>query len=197
MEIWVDIPNYEGLYEVSNYGNVRKSDGTLMNGSLNSYGYRVVSLTKSGKKKDKKVHRLVASAFLPTIPGKDVVNHIDGDKLNNYAGNLEWCTKGENVRHATMTLDSRRAPRPVLQLSGDGEPIAIFVSAAAAARSVGCTGALISACCNGTATTAQGYRWEEFESETLATILKEHERRQLLHKIAEMESKLNKLKEML
>ena len=69
--IWRPVIDYEGLYEVSNYGEVRKVDGTMMNGNINSYGYRVVSLTKNGRKKDKKVHRLVAFAFVPTIDGKD------------------------------------------------------------------------------------------------------------------------------
>lgn len=125
---WRSIIDYEGLYEVSNYGEVRKTDGTMMRGNINSYGYRVVSLTKNGKKKDKKVHRLVALAFLTTIQGKDCVNHKDGDKLNNYVENLEWATKGENNRHAAIILGVSTDARPVWQLSADGAPLALFVN---------------------------------------------------------------------
>lgn len=134
--IWAPVIDYEGIYEVSNYGEVRKVDGTMMNGNINSYGYRVVSLTKNGRKKDKKVHRLVALAFIPTISGKDFVNHKDGDKLNNYVENLEWVTRGENNRHAATILQVSTEARPVWQLSLDGEPQALYLNTTISANTV-------------------------------------------------------------
>lgn len=63
-------------------------------------GYRTVRLCSNGRLTYPKVHRLVASAFIPNPDGKLEVNHIDGDKSNNNVDNLEWCTKSENMRHA-------------------------------------------------------------------------------------------------
>lgn len=159
-ELWKDVTGYEGLYQVSNFGKVRKVDGTLMQGNINSYGYHVVSLTKDGKKKDKKVHRLVAMAFVPPIVGKDFVNHKDGDKINNCAENLEWCTRGENTIHAIEVLEIQRNSYPVWQLSKDGRLLGLFVNAATAAQVVEGNSMMISACCRGTAQSAYGYCWQ-------------------------------------
>ena len=169
--IWRPVIDYEGLYEVSNYGEVRKIDGTVMNGNINSYGYRVVSLTKNGRKKDKKVHRLVAFAFVPTIDGKDYVNHKDGDKLNNYAGNLEWVTRGENNSHATTILQVSTDARPVWQLSLYGEPQALYLNTTIAASMVSGNPMMIAACCKGTAQTAYGHKWEYADSAVVKQLL--------------------------
>ena len=170
-KIWAPVIDYEGLYEVSNYGEVRKVDGTMMNGNINSYGYRVVSLTKNGRKKDKKVHRLVAFAFVPTIDGKDYVNHKDGDKLNNYAGNLEWVTRGENNSHATTVLQVSTDARPVWQLSLYGEPQALYLNTTFAANMVKGNQMMIAACCKGTAQTAYGHKWEYADSAVVKQLL--------------------------
>lgn len=198
--IWRPVIDYEGLYEVSNYGEVRKVDGTMMNGNINSYGYRVVSLTKNGRKKDKKVHRLVAFAFVPTIDGKDYVNHKDGDKLNNYAGNLEWVTRGENNRHATTILQISRESRPVWQLSLDGEPQALYLSAALAARIVGgCTGtaAMISACCRGTAQTAYNHKWEYADGELVERLTQERKADAIRARIEALKAEIAELEDAL
>jgi hypothetical protein len=63
-------------------------------------GYQTVRLCSNGKFSYPKVHRLVASAFIPNPEGKSEVNHIDGNKSNNNVDNLEWCTKSENMKHA-------------------------------------------------------------------------------------------------
>jgi hypothetical protein len=100
-EEWKPIENYEDLYWVSNFGNVKskRKDKKL---SINLDGYYVVNLCKNGKIKTFTVHRLVAQAFVPNPKNKPFVNHIDGDKLNNYYKNLEWCTQSENMKHASM-----------------------------------------------------------------------------------------------
>lgn len=98
-EIWKDIPNYSG-YQVSNTGKVKnKKTGKTLIGGIKR-GYREVILVKDNKRKYCLVHRLVAKSFIPNLYQKQQVNHIDGNKLNNNANNLEWCTQSENMKHA-------------------------------------------------------------------------------------------------
>lgn len=113
--MWKDIEGYEGLYQVNEHGEVqslmqwnrheyvKRQTPLIMAQSNTATGYKKVELTKNGVTKSYKVHRLVASAFIPTIEGKEVINHIDGDPLNNNVSNLEWCTQQENVLHAYKT----------------------------------------------------------------------------------------------
>lgn len=102
-EIWKEIPGYECLYQVSNKGRVR---GLVRNKILKQSkltgGYLNVWLSKGGKVKIKRVHRLVALAFLPNPQNKEYVNHIDKDVTNNNVDNLEWVTQSENQKHSYM-----------------------------------------------------------------------------------------------
>ena len=114
MEMWKDIPGYEGKYQVSTQGNVRSLNRTFMNECgitvtrkgvvlvqrLNRDGYCRVTLHKNRTLWTAPVHRLVAEAFVPNEQGKREVNHKDGNKQNNSADNLEWLTPKENQRHA-------------------------------------------------------------------------------------------------
>lgn len=108
MEIWRKIEGFEN-YEVSNLGQVRslnyKRTGEIkiLIPCKNNNGYLKVVLCKSGKQHTKRVHRLVATAFIPNLEGKKEVNHIDGNKQNNKVENLEWCTNLENIQHAWET----------------------------------------------------------------------------------------------
>ena len=112
-EIWKDIKDYEGFYQVSNLGNVRSvpRNGTVKYYKIlkpnNVKGYYQVTLQKKGKKKIYKVHRLVAKTFIKNTYNKREVNHIDGNKLNNAVTNLEWVTAKENSNHRVNVLNKK------------------------------------------------------------------------------------------
>lgn len=107
--MWKPIKDYEGLYEVSSDGTVRSLDrkdsigrnrkGRVRRTFLVGDGYEQVILSKGGIDKGFYVHRLVASAFCQNGLKKPEVNHIDCDKTNNCAENLEWVTSQENQQH--------------------------------------------------------------------------------------------------
>lgn len=102
-EIWKDIENYEGLYQVSNLGKVKnvKTQKILKNyTSKQDRGYLKVSLYSNSKAKNFKIHRLVAKAFIPNQYNYPQVNHIDGNKQNNCVKNLEWCNNSHNMKEA-------------------------------------------------------------------------------------------------
>ena len=114
--VWKDVKGYEGIYQISNYGEVKALEIKRINGKNSFYtkkeqilkktktttGYYKVELTKDKKRKSFKVHRLVAIAFIPNPMNKPNVNHIDGKVLNNYVENLNWCTQKENMIHANV-----------------------------------------------------------------------------------------------
>lgn len=101
-EEWRDVIGYEGLYQVSNLGRLRSlRRGTVSKVTPNKAGYILVTLRDSkGNPSTKKLHRLVAEAFIPNPQNKPCVNHEDGIKHNNHVDNLIWCTYSENTQHA-------------------------------------------------------------------------------------------------
>lgn len=103
-EVWLPIKGTNGIYEVSNYGRVHNTytDRYLKPG-VQGKGYLNVTLCVNGKRTTAMIHRLVANEFIRNWEGKPQVNHIDGDKENNRADNLEWVTNEENTAHAYAT----------------------------------------------------------------------------------------------
>lgn len=98
-EEWKVIEGFS-KYEVSNFGNIRsyttKNNGNNLIVQTNKKGYGMILLYKDGKPKSRKVHRLVAQAFIPNLQNKPCVNHKDRNVKNNNVDNLEWCTYKEN-----------------------------------------------------------------------------------------------------
>jgi hypothetical protein len=105
-EEWLSVVDYEGLYEVSNYGRVKCLSNSatrkekILKPQIQRDGYNRVTLSKKGQKKRVPIHRLVAIAFIPNPLQKEQVNHLDADKLNNKLTNLQWATRKENIAHA-------------------------------------------------------------------------------------------------
>ena len=119
-EVWMPVVGYEELYSVSNLGRVKRNarswrsgrkgcrfkylDESLVTQRMNAYGYKICTLCKDGVKKTKRVHVLVAMAFIENPMDKPVVNHKDGDKAHNEVSNLEWMTIRENCMHSITVL---------------------------------------------------------------------------------------------
>ena len=103
---WKEIVGFEGKYTVSNYGDVMilkpENGGSprILRPQIDRYGYVKVSLYKDKHSKQYTVHRLVARMFIPNPMFYTEINHKDGNKQNNCADNLEWCTRSENMSHA-------------------------------------------------------------------------------------------------
>ena len=159
-----DIAGYEGLYKITDCGDVistkrrgNAGKASVLVGGVDNHGYKQVTLTKNGKGKTHKVHKLVANAFVQNPHGHSEINHKDENKLNNSADNLEWCTRAYNVTYGART---EKTQRKVLQYSLDGEYIATHNGIGEASRTIGaktCGG--ISNCCKGKCNTAYGYKW--------------------------------------
>jgi len=102
-EIYKDIDGYEGLYKVSNIGNVKSlkfGKEKILKNHLGVLGYYKVSLCNDSKSKSFYIHSLVAKSFILNLNNKPQVNHINGIKTDNIINNLEWCTAKENIQHA-------------------------------------------------------------------------------------------------
>ncbi|MDE7425337.1 MAG: NUMOD4 motif-containing HNH endonuclease [Lachnospiraceae bacterium] len=113
-EIWKDIKGYEGLYKISNFGNVKRLQSyvnsclrnqtkvlrkeRILKQCTNSRGYNEVILSKNNIHVHKRIHKLVAEEFIPNTSNLPYINHIDGNKKNNCVDNLEWCTQSHNIR---------------------------------------------------------------------------------------------------
>ena len=99
-EVWTEIEGFE-RYLISNYGRVWSKRGErVLKTWISNCGYELVGLTVNSKTTKVSIHRLVAKHFIPNHNNKEQVNHIDGNKINNKAQNLEWSTQSENMRHA-------------------------------------------------------------------------------------------------
>jgi hypothetical protein len=121
-EIWKDVKGYEGLYKISNFGNVWSVKRKMFRvPSVIGRGYLQVHIFISGKRKCFMVHRLVATHFIDNPENKPQINHIDGDKKNNHYKNLEWCTESENVKHAYSSglADNKGEKHPGCKLTED------------------------------------------------------------------------------
>lgn len=113
---WKNIKGFNGLYQVSNTGQIYsvRRNKIMHNNPNKIRGYVLVSLSFNGIVKKMPVHRLVAEAFIPNPEKKPEVNHIDGNKANNNVENLEWATKSENILHAKRILHRKGRDRYVM-----------------------------------------------------------------------------------
>lgn len=177
-EIWKPIPQYDGLYVVSNTGKVksvnwnRTGEGKELKPFSNN-GYARVCIRKNGVGKHFLVHRLVAELFIDNPDNYPVVNHKDGNKLNNEVSNLEWVSIKENVNHAiSMGLrpynvvcvrkrgKENKLCKPVFQYDREGNLIRKWETSFDVAEQLGFDRKTIIACCNGHKKTYRGFIWK-------------------------------------
>lgn len=173
-EVYRDVVGYEGLYMVSNLGNVKslryqnKKEEKVLTPISHHGGYLIVHL---GAKHIRMVHVLVARAFIKNPNGKKFVNHIDGNKHNNCVDNLEWVTAKENVQHAIRTglrdphfNNAKRGKensqsKPIAQCDVDGNVVKVWDCISDASRFIKCNTSQIINNAMGRTRTCHGYVW--------------------------------------
>lgn len=161
VEYWRPVVGFEGLYEVSNYGNVRSLNYRGKKGVVNilsqrnhSKGYLTVCLRKNGKSFNRYVHRLAAEAFIPNPYGYKEIDHVDRNKTNNQVLNLRWVDRETNVSNSEQP--NKRA---VCQYDLEGNFISKYISIAEASLSTGVETGNIVSCCKGKYKQMNGFIW--------------------------------------
>ena len=180
-EIWKDVSGYEGIYQVSNCGRVKRvgnyrnqcaewKSNRILKPAVKNNGYLFCQLCKNNETSHKMIHRLVAEAFIENPDNKPTVNHIDGDRKNNTVQNLEWATYSENNKHSLYELQKFKKGdryntrgKPVIQYDKQGKELKEYASYREAERVTGIHG--IDVVCRGKRQkgrrqyTAGGYIW--------------------------------------
>lgn len=162
---WKDIPNYEGLYKVSNMGDIfglkRNKMLTPCNGKD---GYKILKLCKNGNIKTVYIHRVVASVFLGSARDGMQVNHINGIKEDNRASNLEYCTLHQNLIHS-YKLGLKKI-YPIAKLDPFTlDVIDIYDSKSKCARANKCSISEVTIACRKNKV-FKGFRWRQLENAT-------------------------------
>lgn len=138
-EIWKDIEGTFGLYQISNFGNLKSvRSNRLIKPGYAGPGYQQARLSINGHQCSEYVHRLVAKHFLPQVDGKTRVNHKDLDKKNNHVDNLEFVTQKENIHHFYHSQGIKpREMKVIVAYDMEGNVVGEYCSMNEAARALG------------------------------------------------------------
>ena len=178
-EIWKDITGYEGYYMVSNLGRVKSLERTvrcnrgyktiherILRTRKTRCGYIIVNLNQDGKMKTHYVHQLVATAFCENQMGYTEVNHINEDKSDNRAENIEWCSRSYNINYGThnkRSAEKRRndpnRSKPVIGVDKVTGLIVEFLSISEASRQLGINQGSLCSCLKGKLKSCGGFYW--------------------------------------
>lgn len=163
-EQWKAIKGFEKLYEICADGRIKARSGKIIRPYDNGVGYLTVHLYKNGERHTRKIHRLVAEAFISNPERKPQVNHIDGNKANNHVDNLEWATQSENMRHSYSNGLRAKHRRSVVQIEITTKKIIrVYKGASEAERATGIKHEYISSACRYDKTVG-GYKWQYKET---------------------------------
>lgn len=153
----IDVKGYEGLYAISNCGEVWSYRKNIFLKPFLARGYFKVRLCKDGNNKQVLVHRLVAETFLPNPQNLPQINHKDENKQNNCVGNLEWCDTKYNINYGRHNEKVAKIHcKKVYCVELDKE----FESAKSAAAQLNLSDSNIAKCCKGKYKTTGGYHWK-------------------------------------
>lgn len=184
-EAWKDVVGYEGLYLVSNHGNVKS---LYTNKILSPYkrkdGYREVILSKNKIKKHATIHRLVAMAFIPNPNNLSLINHKDENPSNNFVDNLEWCDYHyNNTYNGVQFKRGQSTAMTIYQYNIYGELIDCFTSLGDIERKKGWSGGCVCMCCNSDFRTYKGFVWsyKKLNAQDVLSIL-ENNKKSKIHK---------------
>ncbi len=162
MEVWKDIPNYEGLYQVSNKGRVKsfiQHNPRILKATITK-GYLCLRLCKNGIQKHFYIHRLVAMTFIENPKKLTIINHKDKNPLNNDVNNLEWCTQRYNMDYSNVLEKAHNShKRKVNQYDLNGNYIETHASIVEVSKKYNINHVGISRCCRGLQNTAGGFIW--------------------------------------
>lgn len=167
-EIWKEVKGYEGIYKISNYGNVVNIKTGKILKHIDIKGYMCVYLYKNKKKKKHYIHRLVGENFIPNLNNLPEINHKDENKKNNYVENLEWCSKLYNANYGSRKerISEKSRKTKVAQYSIDGKLIKEFNSIIEACNELNLRSSGISNCCANRYSQSGGYIWRYCKNES-------------------------------
>lgn len=165
-EEWREVYGFDHLYEISNLGKLRTKfagkrgytkDYRYIEPRDNGNGYLRFNLKCNGKQRTTYAHRLVAEYFVDNPCGYTEINHIDENKKNNCADNLEWCTHAYNSNYGTKLERAARFSRKKIKCIETGQ---IYGSLEEASRAMNVVKGSISNCLHGRSKSAAGFTWE-------------------------------------
>lgn len=177
MDLWKDIPNFEGLYQANINGEIRSLyTNKILKPEKSKNGYMKVMLCKNKKRKLFSVHRLIIETFIGKVDDMDV-NHKDCNKQNNKLSNLEYCTRSDNIKHSFDNKlqiakkgqehplykkygKENKTSRKVEQYDLNNNFIKLWDSIMDVERELGINNGNVSSCCNGKKMSAGGFKWK-------------------------------------
>lgn len=190
VEVWKEIKGYEGLYKISNLGNIKNRYNRYLKNRCDKGGYQKITLRKNSISKTYYVHRLVAMAFIPNPEDKPQINHKNEIRDCNRADNLEWCTAKYNNNYGNRINNvSDALSIPIIGVSDSGESF-YFRSGMAASIIVGALTGSITNVLKGKHHTTKGYTFRYLTENEI-----EEHKDELLPRIECQEELLNKYKE--
>lgn len=180
-EIWKELKGFDLPYYISNKGNIKclsysKTDlfnrtynikEHILKPTISTKGYFLITLRQNKKSKSFRINRLVAETFIENPYNKPIVDHIDGNKLNNEISNLRWVSAKENTNNPNTLKSSKESwsksnksrIKPVYKLDFNYKVLTKYSSCEEAAKSIGCSSVFIHRCCNIPRRTAKGFHW--------------------------------------